>query len=120
MRKLIATACLLVIIGPLTACSFSNWHRSQMTMNLNSDHVDGSAVEVRTRNGRIEVVAVPSRTDVAIQAKLYARGDTMAQAEERLAATTLQVSRTDDGTLLIEPKFPEPGRGGDGASRPDL
>ncbi len=116
MRKLIATACLLVIIGPLTACSFSNWHRSQMTMNLNSDHVAGSAVEVRTRNGRIEVVATPNRTDVAIEAKLYARGNTMAEAEQRLAQTTLQVSRTADGTLLVEPKFPEPVRGGDGAN----
>lgn len=85
-------------------------------MNLTEDHIAGSAVEVRTRNGRIEVVAVPTRTDVAIEATIYARGDTMAEAERRLAGTTLEISRTADGTLLVEPKFPEPVRGGDGAS----
>ncbi len=117
MRKLVYTALVLSVIMPLAACSFSNnWHRSQMTMNLTSDHVAGSAVEVRSRNGRIEVVAVSNRTDVAITAKIYARGNTMAEAEERLAASTLLVSRSDDGTLLIEPKFPDPVRGGDGAS----
>ena len=117
MRKLLYTAFVLFVIMPLTACSFSNnWHRSQMTMNLNSDHIAGSAVEVRSRNGRIEVIAAPNRTDVAITAKIYARGSTMAEAEERLAASTLLVSRTDDGTLLVEPKFPEPVRSGDGAS----
>jgi len=116
MRKLIYTASVLLVVMPLTACSFSNWHRSQMTMNLTSDHIAGAAVEVRSRNGRIEVVAVSNRTDVAITAKIYARGNTMAEAEERLAASALLVSRSDDGTLLVEPKFPEPVRGGDGAS----
>jgi hypothetical protein len=106
----------LFVIMPLTACSFSNWHRSELTMNLTSDHIAGSAVEVRSRNGRIEVVAVPNRTDIAITAKIYARGNTMAEASERLAATTLLISRTDDGTLLVEPQFPEPVRGGDGAN----
>ncbi len=117
MRNLIHTACVLSVVMPLTACSFSNdWHRSEMTMNLTSDHIAGSAVEVRSRNGRIEVVAVPNRTDVAITAKIYARGNTMAEASERLAASTLLISRTDDGTLLIEPSFPDPVRGGDGAN----
>ncbi len=117
MRKLIDTACLLLVVMSLTACSFWNsGYRSQKTLNLTSDHVAGSAVEVRSRNGRIEVVAVSNRTDVAITAKIYARGATMAEAEERLASTTLLISRTDDGTLLVEPKFPEPVRGGDGAS----
>ena len=116
MRNLIHTACVLFIVMPLTACSFSNWHRSEMTMNQTSDHIAGSAVEVRSRNGRIEVVAVPNRTDIAITAKIYARGNTMAEASERLAASTLLISRTDNGTLLVEPKFPEPVRGGDGAN----
>ena len=117
MRKLVYTALVLSVILPLAACSFSNnWHRSQMTMNLTSDHVVGSGVEVRSRNGRIEVVAVPNRTDVAITVRIYTRGSTMAEAEERLAASTVLVSRTSDGTLLVEPKFPEPVRGGDGAS----
>jgi len=117
MRNLIHTACVLSVVMPLTACSFSNdWHRSEMTMNLTSDHIAGSAVEVRSRNGRIEVVAVQNRTDIAITAKIYARGNTMAEASERLAASTLLISRTDDGTLLIEPSFPDPVRGGDGAN----
>lgn len=115
---LLTTACTLLVILPLTACSFSNnnWVRAEKTTNLNTDHVPGSALEVRTHNGRIEVVASPERTDVSIEAKIYARGNTVQEAEERLAATTLHVSRNDDGTLVIKPVFPEPHYGGDGAN----
>lgn len=116
MRKYAYTALLLLAVAPLTACSFTTWHRADKSMSLNSDHVAGSALEVRTRNGRIEVAAAPNRSDVSIEATLYARGDSMAEAEERLAATTIEVSRAEDGTLVVEPKFPEPVRGGDGAS----
>jgi len=116
MRKLPYTVLVLFVAILLAGCSFSSGQRSQKTMNLTADHVAGSAVEVRSRNGRIEVVAAPNRTDVAITVKLYARGATMAEAEERLAASTLLITRTADGTLLVEPKFPEPVRGGDGAS----
>lgn len=116
-KTLLSTTCALLTILLLTACSFSshNWVRAQKTINVTTDHVPGSALEVRSHNGRIEVVASAGRTDVSIEAKLYARGDTMKEAEERLAATTLQVSRNDDGTLVIQPVFPEPRRGGDGA-----
>lgn len=114
---LLFTALALLAILLLSGCSFTNNRfRAQKTTNLNTDHVPGSALEVRTHNGRVEVVAVPERTDVSIEAKLYARGNTMLEAEERLAATTLQVSRNDDGTLVIQPVFPEPRHGGDGAS----
>ena len=116
MRKLPYTVLVLFVAILLAGCSFSSGQRSQKTMNLTADHVAGSAVEVRSRNGRIEVVAAPNRTDVAITAKLYVRAATMAEAEERLAASTLLIIRTADGTLLVEPKFPEPVRGGDGAS----
>lgn len=112
-RTVLFTACAL-----LAGCSFSssNWVRAQKTTNLNTDHIAGSALEVRTHNGRVEVVAAPERTDVSIVATLYARGNTIQEAEQRLAATTLQVSRNDDGTLVIQPVFPEPHYGGDGAS----
>jgi len=116
MRKFTCTAFVLLVVMSLASCSFSGGYRSQRTMNLTSEHVAGAAVEVRSRNGRIEVVAVPNRTDVAITVTIYVRGATMAEAEERLAAATVLISRTSDGALLVEPKFPEPVRGGDGAS----
>ena len=128
MRTLLYAACALLVSLPLTACSINvgGWpgaygsdgphNRSQKTVHLNEDHVPGSAVEVRTKNGRIEVVAVPQRTDVSIEAEIFARGDTIDEAEERLAAITIEVTRRSDGTLVIEPNFPKPGRSGDGAS----
>lgn len=117
-KILLCAVCALLAIGPPAGCSFSshNWIRAQRTTNLTTDHIAGSALEVRTHNGRVEVVAAPERTDVSIVARLYARGSTMQEAEERLAATTLRVSRNDDGTLVIQPVFPEPHRGGDGAT----
>ena len=127
MRTLLYPACAPLVALGLTACSVNvGWagvygpenptNRSQQTVNLNVDHVPGSAIEVRTRNGRIEVVAAAQRTDVSIEAEIFARGKTMEEAEERLAATTIEVTRQSDGTLLIEPNFPKPGRSGDGAS----
>ena len=128
MRTLLNPACALLVALPLTACSVNvgGWggaygpektgERSQKTVNLNEDHVRGSAVEVRTRNGRIEVVAAPNRTDVSIEAEIFVRCKTTEEAEDRLAAITIEVTRQPDGTLLIEPNFPKPGRSGDGAS----
>lgn len=128
MRTLLYPACALLVALPLTGCSINvgGWPgaygsdsprtRSQKTVKLNEDHVPGSSVEVRTRNGRIEVVAVPQRTDVSVEAEIFARGDTMAEAQERFARITLEVSRDTDGTLVIEAVFPKPHRSGDGAS----
>ena len=128
MRTLLYPACAMLVALGLTACSINvgGWpgafgsdkphNRSQKTVNLNADHVPGSAVEIRTKNGRIELVAVPQRTDVSIKAEIFARGETMEDAEQRLAAITIEVSRRSDGTLVIEPNFPKPGRSGDGAS----
>ncbi len=128
MRTLLYPACTLLVALGLTACSVNvgGWggaygpekthNRSQRTVNLNADHVPGSAVEIRTTNGRIELVAAPGRTDVSIEAEIFARGETVEEAEQRLAATTIEVTRRSDGTLVIEPIFPKPHRSGDGAS----
>lgn len=118
MRRLISFAAALTVLLPLTACSFSNGmdFKADTDLSVTAEHVSGSALYVDTKNGRIEVVAEPQRTDVSIEARLRCRGYTQEDADERLAATELSVSRDADQRLVIKPVFPGSRRGGDGAS----
>ncbi|MHC4273549.1 MAG: DUF4097 family beta strand repeat-containing protein [Planctomycetota bacterium] len=118
MRRLISLAAAVTVLLPLTACSFRNGmdFKADTDLSVTAEHVSGSALYVDTKNGRIEVVAEPQRTDVSIEARLRCRGYTQEDADERLAATELSVSRDADQRLVIKPVFPGSRRGGDGAS----
>jgi hypothetical protein len=112
-------ACVALLVLPMTACSLrygNNKYTAKTTLTETVDHIAGSALVVNTRNGRIEVMAEPQRSDVLIEATIRCRGDTQAEADRRLAATTLSVSRGADRGLVVKPVFPEQRRGGDGAS----
>jgi hypothetical protein len=103
---------------PLTACSFSNdWeYRSEVDLTQTTGHIPGSSIFVDTKNGRIEVVADPQRTDVLIEAHVKCKGRNQEEANQRLAATTLSITRDVDQQLVVRPVFPDSHRGGDGAS----
>ncbi len=120
MRTPIRLAAVLLVVLPLTACSFRGWdsypHRAQKDVVLSETHVPGSALQVKTRNGRVEVVAEPDRTDVAIEASIRTAAKTQEEAEQRLALTELAVYRDADRTLIIKPVLPEPPRSNEGAS----
>jgi hypothetical protein len=118
MRRLIRSAAAVSVLLPLTACSFSGSmdFKADTDLSVTADHVSGSALYVDTSNGRIEVVAEPERPDVSIEARLRCRGATQADADARLAATELSVSRDADRRLVVKPVFPGSRRGGDGAS----
>jgi DUF4097 and DUF4098 domain-containing protein YvlB len=90
--------------------------KADTDLAVTADHIPGSALFVDTRNGRIEVVAEPQRSDVSIEARLRCRGHTQAEADDRLAATTLSVTRDANQRLVVKPIFPGSRRGGDGAS----
>ncbi|MHC4216974.1 MAG: DUF4097 family beta strand repeat-containing protein [Planctomycetota bacterium] len=118
MTRSIGLAAVLVL--PMTACSYS-WnnnfkYRADTDLSLTADHIPGSALVVDTKNGRIEVIAEPQRTDVSIEARVRCRGTTQAEADERLAATTISITRSADQTLIVQPVFPGQRRGGEGAS----
>jgi hypothetical protein len=103
---------------PLTACSFSNdWeYRAEVDLTRTTEHVPESGIHVDTKNGRIEVVADPQRSDVQIEAHLKCKGRNQEEADQRLAATTVSITRDADQRLVVKPVFPDLHRGGDGAS----
>ncbi|MHC4348054.1 MAG: DUF4097 family beta strand repeat-containing protein [Planctomycetota bacterium] len=103
---------------PLTACSFSNdWqYRSELDLTQTTDHIPGSGIVVDTKNGRIEVVAEPQRSDILVEAHIRCKGRNQEEADQRLAATTLSITRDVDQRLVVKPVFPDLHRGGDGAS----
>lgn len=116
MRALIPAACISLAALSLSGCGFGSFAKAEKTFQATADHVPASRLVVDSRNGSIEVVAVPGRTDVSITGKVYCRGSTQAEADERLAATKIQVTWEADQTLVVKPIFPDPVRGGDGAT----
>ncbi len=115
MRRALAALALLLVL-PLQACFFGDLHyRAETTLLQEADHVAGSALEIRTRNGAVDVAAAPQQSGVSIEARLRAGGRNQAEADDRLAAARLDVSRVA-GALVIAPVFPDPQRSGDGAS----
>ena len=118
MQRSLCLASLVLAISPLAACSwhFNDAHKAHRETTRSVVHKPGQGVEVWTRNGSVKVMAAPDQADVTVEARLTCRGDTLEEAQERLAAATLTVERRDDGTLRIEPVFPGGYRGGDGAS----
>ena len=120
MHQAIKLASAAVVAAPLAGCSFNftegAWEKAKTTVTQTVEHVPGSAIMIKSRNGRIEVVADPQRSDIAIEARFTCRGETQAEAQERLALTSLSVTRGQDQTLIITPVFPDEPRNGDGAS----
>jgi hypothetical protein len=107
----------LIALSAVTAgCAWSAPHRATETRVLAAAHVPSSALSVETRNGSVSVMAEPARSDVAIEAKITCTGATEAEAARRLAATSIRIDRDTSGTLVIQPVFPQPAAGGDGAS----
>ena len=85
-------------------------------MLQSAGHVATSPLDVRTRNGALDIAADASVTEVSIEASVRCGGQTQAEADERLAATTLEVLRGDGNVLVIQPIFPQPRRSADAAS----
>ncbi len=115
-------ATILVLVGllaiPLQGGSllFGHVYRARTSFSTQVDHVVGAGLTVKTRNGSVEVVASPDASEVSITARLTCGGDTQEEADARLAAATVSVTRAADRRLLIEPVFPGGPRSGDGAS----
>lgn len=118
LRRRLHLTLAAVLSLPMTACTFGyeDPMRATTTLTEHTDHIPGSALEVRTRNGRVEVYAAPDRTDVTIEASPRARGATQEEADRRLKEITLSISREAGQRLVVKPIFPQPIKRGDGAS----
>ncbi|MEE9130489.1 MAG: hypothetical protein V3T84_10770 [Phycisphaerales bacterium] len=119
MRRNLSLILGLLLSASLGACSihFGQTARSKVTSLTQSfQHVTDAPVEIRTRNGSVDIAADQSLDAVSIEAKIVCGGKTKAEAEERVAQASLTVIRQADQTLLIAPSFPGGPQNGDGAS----
>ena len=77
--------------APLALClatlalSSCTGFRASTTRVETAKHVADSAVEITSRNGRIQLIASPSASEVTVHATLVAGGNTQIEADERLA-----------------------------------
>lgn len=119
MRRNLSLSLGLMLFASLGACSidFGQTVRSKVTRLTQSiKHVSNAPVEIRTRNGSVEITVDQSLDAVSIEAKIVCGGKTTAEAEERVAQASLTVIRQADQTLLIAPSFPGGPQNGDSAS----
>jgi len=103
-----------VALSALSACS--SLVRATADRDLAVEHVAGSELVVESRNGSIEVVVEPGRTEVQVDAVVQARAKTAALAKDRVEEIEVHATRGEDGVLFIHPVFPEEARGGEGCS----
>ena len=106
---------LVAVVLLLQGCGW-NAIKAKRTDTLQAPHIDGSALAIRGRNGRIEVSAEPGLDHVVIEARITCAANSYAEAQSRLDATRISVERLDDGTLEIQPVFPQPRHGNEGAA----
>lgn len=100
----------------LPGCSMMTTYRAKGQQTLTAAHVRDAGVHVKTENGQVDVWADPTRQDVEVTASITAAGDTQEEADARLAAITINVSRRSDGTLEVFPVYPDRRRSNDSCS----
>jgi hypothetical protein len=69
--------------------------------HLTAPHVPGSALDVHTSVGSVDIAADPSLKEVKVIAKVSAFGDTDEEAKARLQDIKVKLNRRDDGVLEI-------------------
>lgn len=85
------------------------WSGPSETRTLTVAHVAGSRLDVRTRNGSVEV-RQGGVDEVTITATIRAR------SQDRLSKTTLTAKRDAEGTLEVRVEWPDGPRSNEGAS----
>ena len=113
MRRLLQLMLIAVVVLLLPGCIEAV--KARKTVNLSLDHIPASALAVNTRNGAISVIASDEYERVMIESQICCTGGTRAEAERRLAQSTIRADRDSSGRLVIAPVFPDQARGSDGA-----
>ncbi|UCD74841.1 MAG: DUF4097 family beta strand repeat protein [Phycisphaerales bacterium] len=111
-NRLIAPALAVLLLAGCVPSGF----RTSKTMEQNAIHMSQTPVTVISRNGSVQVIADPTLADIQISARITCGGATQAQADDRLADASIDVSRDLSRRLTIKPVFPGGERNGDGAS----
>jgi hypothetical protein len=91
----------------LVGCGSINFHGADEDRNLAAQHVPGSAIDVHTDVGSVEIVADLTVNEVKVTAKVTARGKTEEEAKSRLKDAKVTVNRRDDGVLAIAAEAPK-------------
>jgi hypothetical protein len=111
----IGLTALMITSFVAAGCEVSTSRTSRVEQHT-TPHVAGAPLIVNSRNGQVQIIGEAGRTDVAIEATLTTAGRTLSDAKQRLGQVRLSIVRDTSGKLTVEPIFPEPHHGRDGAS----
>lgn len=92
---------LAVAVQPLAGCAMSSI-TAKRAQSVVEPHVDGTALEVISRNGAVEIAVDPSLREVLIEANFRASGDTIEEADARVASMSIRTERAG-GRLIVAP-----------------
>jgi DUF4097 and DUF4098 domain-containing protein YvlB len=87
--------------------SGSNLKSAKEERRLATEHVPGSAIDVSTNVGSIEITADPSVKEVEVLAKLTAYAETEEDARSHLHEIEVKLDRESDGLLKIRCQSPK-------------
>jgi len=106
----------IVTVSLLQGCVLFDMHRASEDRRFSVMHVEGSSLDVTSRNGSIEVIADDAVDEVIVEVRLTCGGSSPAVAKERLTAATVVIERDTSRMLTIRPEFPGGAQNNDGAS----
>jgi DUF4097 and DUF4098 domain-containing protein YvlB len=115
MRAAVFTCVFVLMMIVAGGCSF-NSPRAQVTQQLAAEHLADTAIVVDSRNGGVDILGDAAVEQVKIEARLTCGGKTQEEADQRLADSSIDISRSIDRSLVIKPIFAGGARNGDGAS----
>lgn len=105
-----------VLISSLVTGCVSHQPRAQITQQLTGEHLAAAPIAVETHNGSVHIIGGSEEQTVKIETRITCEGATDDEANQRLAATEINITRAADRTLLIKSDFPGGCRPNDAAS----
>lgn len=84
----------------------SSTGKQSASVVTNAAAAEGTRLEVRSTNGRIEVRRDPTLDKVEVEAEIRCAGETQEEADERVKAAKLLATRDDDGTVRVRVEYP--------------
>ncbi|MFT7620232.1 MAG: hypothetical protein ACI97A_003889 [Planctomycetota bacterium] len=110
-------AIVLVVIFSAAGMSCSIMGESATrTQEFIADYKPGTQFDIKTRNGRVEIIADSEVDEMVITATFRAQGSSKEEAEQRLRSFGLFLEREESGIQMIHAVFPEDKNSSDACS----
>ena len=106
----------LVAFGLIAPSCMFDSYSAKATERLTVKYVPATAIEVTSRNGRIEIIGGQRGEDIVVEASIVAGGRSQEEADDRLDGVKIHCRRDEQDRLIVKAEFPGERRNRDGVS----